>query len=235
MRIVCSSGQLRVRWLCPHLPRVAFAVGSRCLMSIVPLVLSMLTWCCAWLLCLAVCGHCRAPRWRMAVQSLAPCNLPVSFISRTHRHPHCRASVGLCCRVHLPAHGRPQRGEECCRCAWWCARRMPRWLRGSTKTATTLMAWNCRITMGTGGRWSRTDRSAKLGMSEWRRLGCRLLQKKRSAPNMSEYRHMLCTLGVSVKHCTSDRYSSGRCLGSIHEAQPNARRTVAPSLIPHWM
>ncbi|RNF02771.1 surface protease GP63 [Trypanosoma cruzi] len=136
-------------------------------MSIVPLVLPMLTWCCAWPLWLAVCGHCRAPRWRMAVQTLASCTLPVSFVSRTHRH----APVGPCSRVRPPAHGRPQRGEECCRCAWWCARRLPRWLRGSTTTATTLMAWSCRVTMLTGGRWSRTDRSAKLGMSGCHRLG----------------------------------------------------------------
>ncbi|RNC42116.1 surface protease GP63 [Trypanosoma cruzi] len=34
---------------------------------------------------------------------------------------------------------------------------------------------------------------------------------------MSEYCHMLCALGVSVKCFTSDRYSSGCCLRSIHE------------------
>ncbi|RNF05622.1 surface protease GP63 [Trypanosoma cruzi] len=102
----------------------------------------------------------------MAVQSLASCNLPGRFISRTHR----RAPDGLCCRVFLPTHGQPQHGEECCRCAWWCTRRVPRWQRGSTTTATTLMAWSCRITMGTRGRWSRTGRSATRGMSGWHRL-----------------------------------------------------------------
>ncbi|RNC40370.1 surface protease GP63 [Trypanosoma cruzi] len=78
-----------------HLPREAFAVGSRCLLSILPLVFPILTRRSAWLLRLLVCGHCGAPRWRMAVHSLAPCNLPVSFISRTHR----RAPVGPCSRV----------------------------------------------------------------------------------------------------------------------------------------
>ncbi|EKG01234.1 hypothetical protein TCSYLVIO_007772 [Trypanosoma cruzi] len=34
---------------------------------------------------------------------------------------------------------------------------------------------------------------------------------------MSEYRHMLCALGVPARRCASDWYSSGRCLGSIHE------------------
>ncbi|KAF5217181.1 hypothetical protein ECC02_009949 [Trypanosoma cruzi] len=36
------------------------------------------------------------------------------FISRTPR----RAPVGPRSRVRLPAHGQPQHGEECCRCAW---------------------------------------------------------------------------------------------------------------------
>ncbi|RNF04635.1 surface protease GP63 [Trypanosoma cruzi] len=58
---------LEGRWLCPHLPRAAFAVGSRCLLGIVPLVFSILTQCCTLLRCLVMCGHCRAPRWRMAV------------------------------------------------------------------------------------------------------------------------------------------------------------------------
>ncbi|RNC53374.1 surface protease GP63 [Trypanosoma cruzi] len=122
MRIVCSSSHWKVRCLCPHLPRAAFDVGSRCLLSIVPLLLPILSSRSAWLLCWVLCGHCGASRWRMAVQSLAPCTLPVSFISRTHRYLHRylhrRALVGPCCRVQLPAHGQPEHGEECCRCAW---------------------------------------------------------------------------------------------------------------------
>ncbi|RNC44901.1 surface protease GP63 [Trypanosoma cruzi] len=72
MRIVCLSGHWRVRCLCPHLPLAVFAVGSLCLLSIVPLVLPILTQCCAWLQRRVVCGHCGAPRWRMTVPSLAP-------------------------------------------------------------------------------------------------------------------------------------------------------------------
>ncbi|RNC38830.1 putative surface protease GP63 [Trypanosoma cruzi] len=79
------------------------------------------------------------------------------------------------------------------------------------------------------------------GMAEpthWcRKSGCRplLLQRKRSAPSVSEYCYMLCDVGVPVKRCASDRYFRGWYLGRIHEAQPNVRWTVAPSLIPHWM
>ncbi|RNC45272.1 regulator of sigma E protease, partial [Trypanosoma cruzi] len=61
------------------------------------------------------------------------------------------------------------------RCWWWCTRRLPRWQRGSTTTATTLMAWSSRMAMGTGGRWSRTGRGATRGVSGWQRLGCRRL------------------------------------------------------------
>ncbi|RNC51804.1 surface protease GP63 [Trypanosoma cruzi] len=113
---------------------------------------------------------------------------------------------------------------------------MPRCPRVSTTTATTLMAWSCRMTMGTGGRWSRTGRSATRGMSGWHRLGCRLLRRKCSALNMSEYRHMLCEAGVSARRCASDRYSSGCCVDGVSmKCQQNARWTVAPSLTPHWM
>ncbi|EAN90849.1 surface protease GP63, putative [Trypanosoma cruzi] len=116
MRIVCSSSHWRVRWLCRHLPRAVFAVGSRCPLGIVPLVLPILAQCCPWLRHWVVCGHCRAPRWRMAVQLLAPCTLPGSFISPTPRHPHRRALYDPCARARLPAHGQPQHGEECCLC-----------------------------------------------------------------------------------------------------------------------
>ncbi|RNC54336.1 surface protease GP63 [Trypanosoma cruzi] len=47
--------------------------------------------------------------------------------------------------------------------------------------------------------------------------GCELLQRKCSAPNMSEYCYMVCDVGVPVKRCASDRYSRGWYLGSIHE------------------
>ncbi|RNC52709.1 surface protease GP63 [Trypanosoma cruzi] len=60
---------------------------------------SVMTWCCAWLRRRVVCRRCRASRWRMAVQLLAPCTFPGRFISRMHRHPHRRAPVGPCCRV----------------------------------------------------------------------------------------------------------------------------------------
>ncbi|RNC36843.1 surface protease GP63 [Trypanosoma cruzi] len=40
----------------------------------------------------------------------------------------------------------------------------------SPKTAATFMAWSCRMAMGTGGRWSRTGRSATRRMSGWHRL-----------------------------------------------------------------
>ncbi|RNC55778.1 surface protease GP63 [Trypanosoma cruzi] len=40
----------------------------------------------------------------------------------------------------------------------------------SPTTATTFMAWSCRMAMGTGGRWSRTGRSATRRMSGWHRL-----------------------------------------------------------------
>ncbi|RNC38242.1 surface protease GP63 [Trypanosoma cruzi] len=56
------------------------------------------------------------------------------------------------------------------RCWWWCIRRLPRCLRGSTMTATTLMAWSCMMAMGTGGRWSRTYHNATRWMSGWHRL-----------------------------------------------------------------
>ncbi|KAF5215948.1 Leishmanolysin [Trypanosoma cruzi] len=56
--------------------------------------------------------------------------------------------------------------------------------------------------------------------------GCRLLllQRKRSAPNMSEYCYMVCDVGVPVKRCASDRYSRGWYLGSIHEM--SAKRSM---------
>ncbi|RNC51511.1 surface protease GP63 [Trypanosoma cruzi] len=112
---------------------------------------------------------------------------------------------------------------------------MPRFLRGSTTTATKLMAWSCRMTMGTGGRWSPTDRGATRGMSGWHRLWAPATAKC-SALNMSEYPHMLCDVGVPVKRCASDWYSSARCADGVSmKCQPNARWAVAPSLIPHWM
>ncbi|RNC51837.1 surface protease GP63 [Trypanosoma cruzi] len=80
------------------------------------------------------------------------------------------------------------------------------------------MAWNCRMAMGTGGSWSRTGRSATLGMSGWHRLWVQTAaERKCSALNMSEYCYMLCALGVPARRCASDRYSIGWCLGSIHE------------------
>ncbi|RNF00796.1 surface protease GP63 [Trypanosoma cruzi] len=49
---------------------------------------------------------------------------------------------------------------------------------------------------------------------------------------MSEYPHMLCVLGVSVKRCASDWYSSGRCLGSIHEMSAKRPMDSCPITYP---
>ncbi|RNC54714.1 putative surface protease GP63 [Trypanosoma cruzi] len=88
------------------------------------------------------------------------------------------------------------------------------------------------------GRMLESHWSRRHARDEWiAPIVCELLQRKCSALNMSEYRHMLCDVGVPVKRCASDRYSRGRgwYLGVSMKCQPNARWTVAPSLIPHWM
>ncbi|RNF05325.1 surface protease GP63 [Trypanosoma cruzi] len=73
-------------------------------------------------------------------------------------------------------------------------------------------------------------------MRWWRNSNCALLQRKCSAPKMSGYPQMFCEAGIKASRCTLDRYSSCWCADELSmRGQQNARWTVAPSLIPHWM
>ncbi|KAF8299982.1 surface protease GP63, putative, partial [Trypanosoma cruzi] len=80
-------------------------------------------------------------------------------------------------------------------------------------------------------KWSMAE-----SMRWWRNSNCALLRWKCSALNMSEYSHISCEASVPARRCTSDWYSSGWCVDGVSmKCQQNARWTVAPSLVPHWM
>ncbi|KAF5221965.1 Leishmanolysin [Trypanosoma cruzi] len=65
-----------------------------------------------------------------------------------------------------------------------------------------------------------------------RNSGCELLQRRYPTLKMGKYPYRFCESGVPLKCCASDRYSSGWCLGSIHEISAKRPMDSCPIIDP---
>ncbi|RNF04732.1 surface protease GP63, partial [Trypanosoma conorhini] len=78
----------------------------------------------------------------------------------------------------------------------------------------------------------KADWAAAEPMAWGKNSGCELLEKKCAQLSLDKYPKMFCSGSDFHLRCTSDRYFSGRCTGSIMEPSPGAAPDSCPVIEP---